>query len=293
MQVLATISDMKRLALVVDLETGKIEAIPVRPEFKDFTIKGRPPCRPFGITWSPDDLFIVNNRQLLVFGHDFHYRKTLRHSLQVNTHQIAFHDGRVWVVSPVTNSLIGVSLAPEGHDIEFRMFAKSVVPYVQREATLEDDVAHFNSLLWANGHLYVAAHAFGPQSFITRYDETTFKLEGLRQDVGASIHNLAMADEELFWLSTGTAEIRTSEGRILPLSREGYARGFAATDDHFVVAISQFLSRNERVGGDSWIQLIHRKSGVVEQELHLKDTGSINDLRLLDVYDYAHRLPPI
>ena len=309
MQVLVTISDMKRLALAVDLISDRVDAIPVRPEFNDFTIKGRPPCRPFGITWTTTELFIANNRQLLVFDSRLEYSKTLSHSLQINTHQLAFHGGRVWVVSPSTNSLIGVSLDSSAGDIELKLLENTsldssagdtelkllentVVPYVPRAASLDEDLVHFNSLLWANDRLYVAAHAFGAQSFITSYDQNTLVLQSLRQEVGKSIHGLAMHGGELFWLSTGASEVRSSGGHVWPISRQGYARGFAVTDDYFVVAVSQFLSRKARWGGDSWIQLINRKSAIVEKEIHLRDTGSINDLRVLDVYDYAHQLQP-
>ena len=90
-----------------------------------------------------------------------------------------------------------------------------------------------------------------------------------------------------------TEEIRSDAGYRLPLTRSGYARGFAMTDQYFIVAISEFLVRDERHGGDSWIHVIDRVDGTVVNEVHLSDTGSINDLRLLDEYDYGHGVSPL
>src|SRR5207237_16699 len=107
MRILATVSDMKHLGIVLDLESGETKTIPVRPEFIDLTVAGRPPCRPFGITWSPHELFMVNNRQLLVFDKQLNFLRTSATRLQVNMHQLAYRAERVWAVSPWTNSLIG------------------------------------------------------------------------------------------------------------------------------------------------------------------------------------------
>lgn len=172
------------------------------------------------------------------------------------------------------------------------IFPQNVRPYIQRDALDIDDKWHFNSLLWADGDLFVAAHAFGGMSFINRYDGVTLQLNNVHRDAGSSIHGLARCGDELFWISTKTGEIRSDLGYRQPLSKPGYARGFAVTSQHFIVATSEFLSRGERHAGDSWIQLIDRYQGIAINEFHLPDTGSINDLRLLDEYDYAHWIDP-
>src|SRR5579863_7304227 len=91
MIVFATVSDMTRVGVVLDLETGRARDIPCLPQFFDPTVVGRPQCRPFGITWTPNEFFVVNNRQLLVFDPDFGYLRTESIRLQVNMHQIAYH----------------------------------------------------------------------------------------------------------------------------------------------------------------------------------------------------------
>lgn len=292
MRILATISDQARLGLVLDVETGITQAIPVRPEFLDDTIVGRAPCRPFGITWCGEELYIANNRQLLVFDKRLSYLRTLATPLQVNVHQLAPQGDRIWAVSPWTNSLIGVHphglLAP----IEFNLTRAVLGPYVARHGSEADDKFHYNSLLWADGTLYVAAHCFGEPSFINYYRGTGFNLYARLRNVGGEIHGLACHQGELFWLSTATCEIRSSKGLVLPLSRRGYARGLAMTENVWIVAISEYLSRPERGTGNSWVQVIERPSGRVSQEFQLQDTGSINDLRLLDQHDFGHNVPP-
>jgi hypothetical protein len=176
--------------------------------------------------------------------------------------------------------------------VELDLLGHVVIPYVYREAPEADDKCHFNSLLFAGEYLFVSAHAFGGESFINRYDRASMKFDGVLRNVGSSIHGLAFYDGELFWISTKTSEIRSDFGYRMLLPRPGYARGFAMTADYFIVATSEFLARGDRHAGDSWIQIFERNRAVVIAEYHLKDTGSINDLRLLDEHDYAHWIEP-
>lgn len=293
MRILATISDLRRVALVLDLETGELDAIPVRPEFIDPTVQGRSPCRPFGITWTSSELFIANNRQLLAFDRQLRYLRTEPTPLQINTHQLAFHGTRVWAVSPWTNSLIGVSPGARADPVEFDLIEQRLRPYTPRDAAGTGDRYHFNSLLWAEGSLFVAAHNLGRTSFILRCDAETLEPVAVQKDVGIAIHGLALDNGELFWISTRTREIRSSAGRAYPLPREGYARGFAMTAEHFIVGISEFRSRDERREGNSWVQVIDRRQGALVEDFQLPDTGCINDLRLLDAHDYAHWIEPL
>jgi hypothetical protein len=291
MLVLATISDLSRLALIIDTETRVTTSIPVREIFVDRTLEA--PCRPFGITWSDTELFIANNLQLLVYDKRLKYLRTMQTPLQINTHQLAYHGGYVWAVSPRTNSLIAVHTTKSIDSIEFDLCNHVLTPHDVCRVAESNDRYHFNSLLWADDSLFVAAHNFGRPSFINRYDERTLNLDDVYHDVGMSIHGLAFQDSELYWISTQTNELRSSLGYRLPLLRSGYARGLAMTDSYFIVAISEFLQRDKRHGGDSWIQIIDRQQDLVVEEFHLAGTGSINDLRLLDDYDYGHWLDPL
>jgi hypothetical protein len=292
MRILVTISDTTRLGIVLDLESGETKTIPVRPEFIDCDVTGRAACRPFGITWSPNELFVANNKQLLVFDKQLDYVRTSTTRLQINVHQLAYMAGRVWAVSPWTNSLIGVCASSGGGAVEFDLTSHTVRPYIERDSIETDDKWHFNSLLWTEGYLFVGAHAFGGNSFINRYDGVTLRLSNVQGNAGSSIHGLARYGGELFWISTKTCEIRSDSGYRQPLSKPGYSRGFAVTSRYFIVATSEFLARGKRHAGDSWIQVIDRQQGITISEVHLPDTGSINDLRLLDEYDYGHCVEP-
>jgi len=292
MQILATISDMSRLGIVLDLESGAIADVPVRPGFIDASIQGRAPCRPFGITWHGDELFVANNRQLLVFDKQLEFKRTMGTPLQVNTHQLAFCGSYVWAVSPWTNSLIGICPSDEVMGVEFDILEQKLLPYASRRAPENDDKRHFNSLLWTEDHVYISAHNFDRPSFILGFCRESLKIDSILENAGFAIHGLALHEEQLFWISSMTNEIRSSSGYSYRLSRQGYARGFAVTAQYFIVAISESRSRNKRSGGDSWIQVIDRQSGAVAGEFYLADTGSVNDLRLLDECDYAHGVAP-
>ena len=286
---IATISDPKRLALILDLDSRKvIDCIPVQEKFIDSTVVGRPQCRPFGITWTENELFVANNNQLISFDKSLNFKYIISNALEINVHQLAYREGRVWAVSPWTNSLIGLSTACKRESLIFCLLTHKFRKYNRYSGAVKNDIAHFNSLLWGEESFYVTAHAFGEGSFIISYDAVTGKPLCLYEDVGKSIHGIACCDRQPYWLSTGTLEIRSNCGLKVPVSQQGYLRGFAVTDQYFVVGISQFLSRNARVGGDSWIQVIERRNLSLESEIHLKDTGSLNVLRLLDIIDYAH-----
>jgi hypothetical protein len=283
---------MRRVGVIVDAATGSTTDIPVRPEFTDLTVEDRPPCRPFGITWHREECYIANHRQLLVFDRSFDYLRTESVPLQVNVHQLAYHAGHVWVASPWTNSLIGIAPAGGDQHLEFHPMKQVLGTYLPRESAEADDLYHVNCLLWAGDDLFVVAHNRGKPSYILNFDADTFRLKALRYDVGAAVHGLAFHEGELYWISTKTQELCSTGAFHMPLSRRGFARGFALTEDYVIVAISEHRTRMDRAGGDSWIQVIDRRTRSVLAEHHLPGTGSINDLRVLDEFDYAHGLEP-
>jgi hypothetical protein len=237
-----TESDMKRLALVIDLASGETSAIPIRAEFIDPTIRGRAQCRPFGITWNASELYIVNNRQLLVFDKSFAFLRMSPVRLQQNTHQLCYNNQRAWVASPWINSLVGVPENASSSPVEFDLRKHVLHDYDSGEGSEEEDIYHFNSLLWAEGSLCVSAHGRGGPSFINQYDAETFGLLSVRDEhVGGHIHCLAWHEGELFWLSTATNEIRSDAGYCRPLSRPGYAR----LARRGIVGGSQYLLRSQ------------------------------------------------
>lgn len=279
---------------MVDLDTATVVDIPAQPQFFDESIRNWPSFRPFGISWFGNQCFIANNRQLIVFDRTLNFKRIDDTALQGNVHQLASAKGHIWAVSPWTSSLIGVSQEATGSGpaVEFHVFRQRVERYDCRESSESDDEYHINSLLWTEDRLYVVAHNFGP-SFILRYANDTMKLSGMHVDAGRAVHGLACYDDELFWISTQTSEVRSSHGYRIELPSPGFARGFAMSDDFIIVATSEHrVNRADRANGDSWIRVYNRKSKVIEAALTLRATGSINDLRLLDTYDYAHLVDP-
>lgn len=291
MIVLATVSATNQIAVVLDLESGEQRVLASRPEFYDPAVVGRPGCRPFGITWNSEHLFIVNNRQLLTFDRTLRYVGLQSDSLQINTHQIAFNAGTVWVTSPWTNSLIGSSV--DGRpNVEFDFMSQRMRPYERRDTNEANDATHVNSILWTARNLIIGIHNNGKSSFILRYGASSMRLEAMINDAGVATHGLALDGHGLHWISTGTQQIRSDQGDRLDLKRVGFARGLAVTEHYFVVALSQAKPRAERATGDAWIQVIDRRTRDVVAERQLEGTGEVNDLRLLDVFDYAHHVQP-
>ncbi len=289
-KVIASVSNMCDVAAVVDLETGEESRWSALPGFVDESIIDSNPCRPFGISWTGDYMYIANNRQLLIYDRDFHYIGKHDVPLHENVHQLCYRAGRIWAVSPRTNSLIGVPVS-NTTSLELDIFRQTVQPYEPRSSAETDDLKHVNSLLWSDESLFIAAHNFGP-SFIMHLDAQTYKVRALIQDVGGSMHGLAAFEEELFWIDTEGNAIRSTAGYYQPLYRQGFARGFAMTKDVFIAGVSEVTDRRRRIVGDAYVQVIERRSGALLREHHLIGTGNINDLRLLDVCDFAHGVAP-
>ena len=291
MKALITVCDMVRVAIILDLDTWEESPILCEPSFFDPTVVDRPPCHPYGITWSDTELFVANNRQLLIFDRSLGHARMASTRLQTNTHQLAYYRGNVWAASPQINSLICVPVDETVSPSVFEPLQQALRSYAPVVA-LDEDIYHINSLLWADGKLFVAAHNFARPSFIMQFSADSLRVETMKVDVGAAIHGLVSRDGELFWISTMTGEIRSDRGYKMSLQRAGFARGLAMTNDYFVVAISERRARMERTEGGSWIHVIDWRKKELVAERFLCDTGSINDLRLLDAFDYAHGVPP-
>jgi hypothetical protein len=290
-KVLVTVSDLRRLAVIIDLESGCRLEIPARPQFFEQIVGDRLPFRPFGVTWSDSSFFFANHRQLLEFDKGLTFVGVQPVRLPANTHQIVYRDSRVWVISPWTNSIIITDGSRCSHELD--LLRLTLRPYVPRVGAETNDWRHFNSLRLHRNRLYVAAHCFGARSFIFVVDLTTLSVVRVIADAGSMIHGVALSEGVLYWLSTGTREIRSDSSLRLPLSRPGFARGLAMTKDHYVVAVSEELARSKRHTGHSWIQVIDRYSGAMVEEVLIENSGSVNELRVLDEPDDAHGVPSI
>lgn len=287
---IATISNMREVAVIIDLATGEEKRVAALPQFRDDAITDSNPCRPFGISWRREHLFIANNRQLLVYDESLDFLHTHETPLHENVHQLCVHGERLWAVSPRTNSLIGVSLFHEA-SVEFDIFRQRIGTYEPRSSKESDDLKHVNSILWSGDSLFVSAHNFGP-SFIMEFDVESLSLRRIRRDIGGSIHGLAIDDGDLFWIDTEGNAVRSADGYHRPLHRHGFARGFAMTEDVFVVGISEVTDRRARIDGDAFIHIVERSTGALLSEHRLEGTGNINDLRLLGDFDLAHGVTP-
>ncbi len=293
MRIVATISNREKIAVIINVDGRVVDHIPADASFFDRNVKGRDACRPFGITWDLESLYIINNSQLLEYGFDFRLKARHDHVLHTNCHQAVMRDGLLWVASPWTNTIFCVCPARAAVIWELNPLAGRMARPETRDPNQNSDLYHFNGLLWAEERLFVTAHAFGPRSFILELDGRSHQLVRRFDNVGSMIHGIGYQDNQLFWLSSGTGELCSSQGLRHPLSRSGFARGLALSKETFVVGISERRSRDERFSGHSWIQLIDRRSLELVNEFFIEDAGSINELRLCDVFDYAHWRDPL
>lgn len=293
MKIIATLSNPEKVAVILDTDANREHCIPTRTSFFDDCVVGRASCRPFGITWDEGALYIVNNSQLIYFDSSFRFKRQEDRLLHTNCHQAVARGGLLWIASPWTNSILQVCPTSAQFVQELNPLTGEISKSRNHDRNLNADIYHFNSLLWVRNRLFIAAHAFGPKSFILEIDGRSFRIVRRVEKVGSMIHGIGYHDGELIWLSSGTGEIRSSFGLRHPLSRNGFARGLSVTEDTFVVGISERRSRGARCSGNSWIQLIDRQTLELKEEFLIEDSGSLNDLRVIDIFDYAHWQDPL
>lgn len=245
--------------------------------------------KPFGITWNNKNILIAKSNQIISFNKSIKFDGTYLTGLPLAIHQILFIDNSLWMVSPRTNCLIKHNVY--SNTLEYFYDGKF------KDHPHDGDTNHLNSILIQNNKMYVAAHNMGKTSFITVYSYPDFN-KLFVYDIGRHIHNLYVENDIVFTLdSFGSRCIVSTDGKSIPVLREidqFYIRGLAVTEDHFFVGCfhCNTLDREERMKNDSFISIVNKKTLNVDCRIYLPKSGDINDIRILDAYDYSHGILP-
>jgi hypothetical protein len=256
--------------------------------------------RPFGITWSQDELYVATPGRILVFDRQFKYKKTLLENLNFGIHQILLYDERLWMVSPRLNCLKIYSFKdgsmkyfrPKEQTISTGKPEKVIVP--GRENTPQCRYAydwhHYNSILIKEDKLYLSAHNFNLPSFLMVFSYPGLVLQETIE-MGWKIHDIGVDDAVYVCDSSGSRKVISNKGHAIPMGahyEQSFLRGMVLTATHVCATHFPFNpKRADRRNGNAYLSIVDRKTGD-KQEYELKDVGNVNDLRVLDEYDFAH-----
>ena len=276
--------------LLVDVFSRKVVTIENgRPEY-------------YGISWLPEGMELVlshsgldnlnltdiqtyaNSEVGYVSHGSFHTERFLSQPHQI----LCGSDGRIICTNTGRNAISVIDLEKPGHFQEKRLTDARWDRLSLHEITGD----HLNSVFEKDGHLYVIAHGHQNGSslaILTYPDLQLVSLEPIDQRTG--LHNVWVSDEGQ------TIACHSSIGSLIDLRtneviwRAGssiYARGLAVSSDVLLVGESQMTGRESRRSSMSGLWVLDRNTYMPLDYLCLGPYGAVNEVRLLNVKDFAH-----
>ena len=271
-----------------DWEVDQTTLLPVLPEQichlnqdKDAV---RSAHRPFGISWDRDTILVTNRKYLLAFDHNLVFQNVLTKRLSPNPHQIIFHEKKVWITTPRLDCLTCYFEGNLSHH-DHRTGQKINPPLFQGTS---HDVHHINSILFADGKRYVMEHNRGIR-------ESRIICDGKILDfqIGMRCHGIAVKDGSIYSIDTHGKRIVRNDGLFSFITEQDhFCRGLCVTDEF--VFVGHFPSQPEafRGFGDAFITRFTLELEKIDTHV-LKACGAINDMRVIDEFDYAHQQSPL
>jgi hypothetical protein len=292
MKLLFTPMSEKYVLGVCDTKTKKIDLIPTPRVVEDH--------RPFGITWhrGQGSIFITQPTSVWEFDFDLNFKKVIAENLWYGLHQMVSYGGNLWAVSPRINGIQKMDFFGRHKGFFYPATAQSSYELPESfkdkdRLSYHEDVSHYNSILFHKNNLYLTAHNHGT-SFIDVFDQNLNKKRTIH-GIGVQAHNV-LVDDVVWWVdSMGRKAIVSEDGKVIKIGEEGeFIRGLAGTKDYFFT--SKFMYSKKREGrkvGDAEITIVQRSSMRIIDKITIKNSGNINDLRIMDVPDLGHNVPPI
>lgn len=256
--------------LIVDTETGEvtpIESCEDQWENQPHSEKSQY-WRRFGISWSADTLFVAARHNVLCFDQKLDYLCKVPAILDGNPHQISYYDDELYVCNTAANTI-------------------SAFDTNWNERIVYDEVAdaHFNSLLIDDQMFWVNASRRGNSAAVELYSD-------VRKHTGQHSHNLGLWDGDLSWIDTnGTGWLTTGFRSCRLFTGDYFCRGLAISDEQLFVGVSYRSRGNHNYDMPCHIQVLDLQ-GRMQDKIELPGMGPIHDIRLLDVFDYAHLRNP-
>ena len=284
-----------RFILLVDLATGKVEAVEAhRPEY-------------YGISWFPGSCEIVlshsavHNDDLVdiasIANSEVGYiSEGKRRSLSFLSapHQIVCaSDGRIIVTNTGRNRLQILDLDKPGH-VQEAGISEGRWDRLHLMGPFGD---HLNSVFERGGRLYAIAHGYQNGSKLTIFsypDMTLISVDRIPNVTG--VHNVFVEDDG------SVIGCHSEVGGLIDLKSAsllwqsgscGYTRGLAASEDCLLIGESEITTREKRASCFGGIWMIDRRTYETKDYVPLGPYGAVHEVRLIDVPDFAHHGVPL
>jgi hypothetical protein len=284
-----------RFLLLVELDSGHVEAIESnRPEY-------------YGISWFPGSSELIlshsglNNATLVdiasLASSEVGYLSNGEDKTEAflsQPHQIlCAPDGKVVVTNTGRNRVQVVDFEIAG---QYREAGLNPVRWdrLGPEGPYGD---HLNSVFLKEGKLYVVAHGHKAGSQLLTFAYPTLRLLSAHKvpDV-TGMHNVFVSDDGsiLGCNSHVGGIVDLQSGKTLWTSGcPIYARGLAVSDSSYFIGESEITARENRSSCSSGIWVVDRAALKASDYLPLGPYGAVNEVRLVDVPDFAHHGTPL
>tara|TARA_Y100001938_G_scaffold19058_1_gene23736 strand:- start:3443 stop:4351 length:909 start_codon:yes stop_codon:yes gene_type:complete len=275
-----------------DTDTNETMLVPSTPDqFNTDADDSRPMHRPYGISWSEDNIFVANRKNLLIYDNQLEAVEVVRNILDENSHSLFYRDGKLAC------------------------------------AMVRKECVAFYDVVTGEIEMYHPQHGWGDDFPITDSGNYTFRLNALGEKDGIIYYllfNKITGDKELHGINTETRQpitplvfqcnsmhshgIMIRRGKYLTLNQAGLlegledpilqvplpvgykARGMAGDEITWACAYHLF----DYTGTGSYVNVYDFSQGVdtttePSKVRYVEGVGSINDMRRIDGVDFCHR----
>lgn len=233
----------------------------------------------YGITWNEDFMFIAKRHlccrtQIIeVFDLELNYLKSF-HVSSLDTHQIYWHAGKLYVMNSGNNAVTIVNGNGEFQEIWYPN------PSVQGR-----DINHFNSIFtWGNLFLLIAHNKGASQLWVFNEHRDLIN----KFPVGNGSHNIGRFHEDYIVLDSKHGKIMRPYADAIDLPYNKYPRGLAISIDKVMIGRSEHnTNREERHIERKGAVQVYSEGLVTCDEIEL-NSGQVFEVRYLGGTDYAH-----
>lgn len=290
MKLICTPSDESYSFLILDTETGQETRIEShKDEGDDGADATRNRHRPFGISWDDDFIYVPNRRSINVFDKNYKFLDKIENVLCQNPHTCCMV-GVFLITACTSHDSIAATHVDNGKTFYLNVNTMEVSDTLKGE-----DTRHINSIVYKNGLLFILSNnrkkryssviclQISEYGFIKRYEinlANTYQAHGLSVGNGFACLDTGGDRNIEFLFPRRTIDIFVDEGCFL--------RGMVDTGKFLCYAYSDRQERSNRSIGDSFVEIVDKKTGEKLQSIQVKDIGAINEIRAIDQFDYCH-----
>ncbi len=237
----------------------------------------------YGVTWNEERIYCSRNPKhnpisvIDVFDKSFQLLEPLFFSIQPNNvHQILIIDGRLHITNTQCDRIIEYNLC--SGEMKSHNWTGE-----------EGDRCHINSIWIEGDRIYVVESGLKGKKCPPAIQVLDKSYKSLIKHYVHTrhIHNVYMEGGE-FYNCSHTGLMKGDQELDLRKDKEnGFFRGLARSNTHWYIGESQVLPRPERSFGDASILVLDNDFNIADV-IALKDTGQIQDIRIMDEPDLAH-----